>query len=125
MASQTSADSRPGRVGIVALLFAGVYSLALIVAGFLVPAYSTQSSSTSGAVSHGSDTLVAVNGPGVVIVLGIPLFLSLAVGAALVPGHRWALPLAWTLTGLLAVFNVVALLSIGVFVIPVTAALVV
>jgi hypothetical protein len=31
--------------------------------------------------------------------------------------------LAWTIAGLLAVFNVLALLSIGVFVIPVTACL--
>jgi hypothetical protein len=110
---------------VVALLFAGVYGLALIVAGFLVPVYSTQASSSSGAVSHGSATLVAVNGSGVVIVLGIPLLLTVAVGAALVPGRRWGRPLAWTFTGLLAVFNVLALLSIGLFVLPVTVALVV
>lgn len=114
---------RAGRVGRVALVFAGVYSLVLVVAGFVAPAYSTQGSSSSGGVSRGSATLVAVNGVGVLLVLAIPLLLTLAVGAALLLGRPWGRALAWTLTGVLAVFNVLALLSIGVFVVPVTGAL--
>jgi hypothetical protein len=35
------------------------------------------------------------------------------------------MPVAWTLTGLLAAFNLLAMLSIGVFILPITAALIV
>lgn len=52
--------------------------------------------------------------------------MTLAVGLALWHGSRHgALPLAWAFTGLLGVLNLVAMLSIGVFVLPVTAALIV
>ena len=60
------------------------------------------------------------------ITLGLPLLMTLAVGCALWQGsRRGAIPVAWTLTGLLAVFNLLAMMSIGVFVLPVTAALIV
>jgi thiol:disulfide interchange protein len=101
-----------------------VYSAGLVVAGFLVPVYSTESVSSGGAVSEGTATLVAENGIGVVFVLGIPLLVTLLVGAALRDSsRRGMLPVAWTLTGLLAVFNLLAMLTIGVFVLPVTGAL--
>jgi hypothetical protein len=62
---------------------------------------------------------------GVALVLAVPLLVTLAVGFALWQGSRRALPIAWTLTGLLAAGNLVAMLSVGVFVLPVTAALVI
>lgn len=109
-----------------ALAVAVIYGAALVMAGFLVPVYSTESASSDGEVLVGSATLVAENGAGIVAVLAIPLLLSVAVGTALLLlPRRGALPTAWGLTGLLAAFNLLAMLSIGVFVIPVTVALVV
>jgi hypothetical protein len=108
----------------LALLFAAIYSVAIIVAGFLVPMYSSISTSSSGEVLHGSATLVAENGLHVVFILAIPLLLTLAVGVALSQRERRrAMAVAWTLAGLLALFNLAALMTIGVFIIPVTVAL--
>lgn len=116
----------PTRAPLFALAVAVIYGAALVMAGFLVPVYSTESASSDGEVLVGSATLVAENGAGIVAVLAIPLLLSVAVGTALLLlPRRGALPTAWGLTGLLAAFNLLAMLSIGVFVIPVTVALVV
>lgn len=88
--------------------------------------YESVSTSSSGEVTHGTETLVDVNGPGVVLVVALPLLVTLAVGCALSYGsRRGAVLFARTLTGLLAVFNLLAMLSIGVFLLPVTAALIV
>jgi hypothetical protein len=117
---------RPSRVCRGALVAASAWSAALLVAGFLVPVYSSQGVSADGEVSDGSATLVGQNGLGVVVILAIPLVVSLAVWAVLrTPTRRGAVPIAWTLTGVLAGLNLLALLSIGVFVLPVTVALVV
>jgi hypothetical protein len=113
-----------GRVPAVALLIAAVYGVALVVAAFTLPVYDSTSSSSSGGTSQASDTLVGENGLGVALVLGVPLLVTLAVGCALWQRSRWALPIAWTLTGLLAALNLLAMLSVGIFVLPVTAALV-
>jgi hypothetical protein len=84
------------------------------------------SESSTGEVTFGSDTLVGANGLGVVVVLAVPLMVTVLVGCALrLRAHRAGLPVAWTLTGLLAVFTLLAMMSIGVFMIPVTAGLVV
>lgn len=121
-----TAPTRLGRPASVALLIAGVWGLGLVVAGFLVPMYRSMSESTSGRVTYGADTLVGANGSGVVVVLAAPLVVTVLVGCALLlRDHRGALPVGWTLTGLLAVFNLFAMMSIGVFVIPVTVGLVV
>lgn len=118
-------EKKLGRVPAVALLAAAAYGGALVVAAFVAPVYETDSSSSSGQTSQGYDTLVGVNGLSAAVVLGVPLLFTLAVGCALVLGsHRGALPVAWTLTGLLAAGNLVAMMSVGVFVLPVTAALV-
>jgi hypothetical protein len=116
--------SRLGRVPLVALVLAAAYSVAVLVAAFVAPVYESDSSSSSGATSQGADTLVGVNGPGVAIVMVVPLLVTLAVAAVLsMAPPRRALPIAWTLTGLLAAGNLLAMLSVGVFVLPVTVAL--
>jgi hypothetical protein len=117
-------EPRLGRAPAVALLFAAAYGVALVVAAFTVPFYDSDSSSSSGEASQASETLVGVNGPGVALVLGVPLLVTLAVGFALWQRSRGAQPIAWTLTGLLAAANLLAMLSVGIFVLPVTAALV-
>ena len=119
-----TAMTRLGRTPSLAVLLAALYGAALIVGGFLAPVYESTSVSSSGVVMRGTDTLVGVNGRGAAILLGVPLVVALAVGWALWHGsRRGAIPVAWALTGLLGVLNVLAMLSIGVFVLPVTAAL--
>lgn len=121
-----TAWTRPGRPASVALLLAAVWGLGLIVAGFVVPMYRTTSESTTGEVTYGRDTLVGVNGPGVMAVLAVPLVVTVLVGCALMlRAHRGALLAAWTLTVMLAMFTLLAMMSIGFLVVPVTAALIV
>jgi hypothetical protein len=122
--AEGAAEPPLGRVPAVALLLGAVYGVALVVAAFVLPAYDSVSSSSSGGTSEASDTLVGVNGVGVALVLAVPLLVTLAVGCALALRSRWSLPISWTLTGLLAAANLLAMLSVGIFVLPVTAALV-
>jgi uncharacterized membrane protein YhaH (DUF805 family) len=115
-----------GRASSVALLGAALWGLGLVLAGFLVPAYRSTEMSSSGELTQGTKTLVGMNGPGVVVVLAVPLLATLLVASALLArSRRAALPFAWALTALLAVFNLVGMLTVGIFVLPVTAALVV
>lgn len=129
MASEAVGNSpsgpHPRRIGSVALLVAALYSSGLIAAGFLVPVYSTQSVSSSGAVAEGSATLVGENGVNVVVVLVIPLLVTLVAAGLLFSRRSWGLLVARILTAVLVVFNVLAILSIGVFVVPVTITLVI
>ena len=121
-----AAVTRLGRVASVALMIATAWGVALLVAGLLLPMYQTATEASSGEVVHGTATLVGVNGPGVLAVLGVPLLVTLAVGSALWQGaRRGAVAVAWTLAGLLAAFNVLSMASIGLFVLPITIALLV
>ncbi|MGR6319334.1 hypothetical protein Q2K19_29275 [Micromonospora soli] len=117
-----SARNRLGRIAAVALLLAGAYGIVLVVAGFVLPVYRSETVSASGDVTPGSGTVVEVNGPGAAVVLGVPLLATALVGCAL-----WlrSMPSAWVLTRLVAGFNLLAMASIGLFLLPVTAALIV
>ena len=122
------ASGRPRlrRVTTTSLSVAAVYAAALIVGGFLVPVYESTSSSSSGVVTTGSQTLVGMNGSWAVVVLSVPLLATVLVAAALrLRSWRGSVPFAWAVTGVLGALNLLAMLSIGVFVLPVTAALVV
>lgn len=117
---------RLGRASSIALLGAAMWGLGLVVAGFLVPAYQSTEMSSSGELTQSTETLVGMNGPGVVVVLSVPFLATLLVAAALLArSRRAALPFAWGLTALLALFNLLGMLTIGIFILPVTAALVV
>jgi len=109
----------------MALAAALVWSAGLIVAAAVAPAYQSTSETSSGTVTHESSTLVDENGPAVLLPVGVPLLVTVIVGYALWrrEASRGAGPIAWTFTGLLAGFNVVAMLSIGLLMLPVTAAL--
>jgi hypothetical protein len=106
-----------GTARAVALGLALTWSAALVVGAFFVPVYSTE-----GLTSSGPATLVGENGTRVIGIIVIPLVLVLLVTAALWRNHLAA---AWSVTGVLAAFNLLALLSIGVFVLPVTVGLIV
>ena len=110
----------------MALVIAAVWGVAVVVVGFLVPMYASVTESSSGEQTQGTGTLVGVNGPGAVVVLGLPLLVTLAVGSALWQGaRRGAVAVAWTLAALLAAFTVLSMASIGMLVVPIAAALLV
>ena len=110
----------------IALGFAVVWGLLLVVAAFVAPVYRTSSgSATDGTVAttaEGSATLVGVNGYGVLLVISVPLVAAVVVTWALARGRR---RLGWVVTSVLCVLNVLALLSVGIFFVPVTIALIV
>jgi len=122
-----SLGRRFGRVQRIALASALAWAAGLVIAAVLVPAYQSSSIDSSGAVANGSATLVGVNGWGALLVAAAPLAAALVIWYALWGrrGRQGAGVLAWVVTALLIGFNVLAMLSIGVFLIPVTLALVV
>ncbi len=110
----------------VALSLALLWSIGLVVAAGVAPAYQSTTQTSSGPVSTETVTLLDENGPVVLLLVGVPLFVTVVVASALRrrEAGRGAGPIAWTFTVLLAGFNVLALASIGLFMVPVTAALV-
>lgn len=119
------------RTGKVALAFGALWGVALVVGATTLPAYegATGVSSPDGTLheTHATATLVEVNGRGVLVTLAVPLAVTLVVAGLLLARHRHhiTVALAAVLVGLLAVATVLAMLSVGVFVLPVVAALVV
>lgn len=111
-----------GKTRSLTLAGAIAWDLALIIGTFVVPVYSSD-----GSAGSGSDTLVGVNGTWVAGLVAIPLVVTLLVTSALWRrgAAQTAGPTAWTITGLLIAFNLLAMLSIGIFVLPVTICLVV
>lgn len=120
------ATSKLGRLSAIALSIAMAWALVLLVAAFLVPVYQSVTASSSGEVTRGSETLVGMNGLGGVLVVAVPLLVSVFVAGALsMRARHGAMALAWGLTALLAAFNLLAIMTVGLFMVPVTAALVV
>jgi uncharacterized membrane protein YhaH (DUF805 family) len=120
----------PGPLQVVSLVGAGLWSVGLLVALSTVPAYQTMTASSTGSISTGSistqgETLVGENGAWVLIVLAVPLAATLLVAVALLVRRRSTLWMACVITGVLALLNLPAMLTIGIFVLPVTGALVV
>jgi hypothetical protein len=118
---------RPGLVRSLALLVAVASSVGFAVAGFLVPVYDGVTvTSESPAVRQTSSTLVAENGSWVVALLVLPLVATVVVALALLVGGRPnGLVIAWSATAAVALFTVLAMLTIGIFALPGTIALVV
>ena len=115
-----------GRLPSIALLIAVASSLGFLAVGFMVPVYEGLSStSESPVVTETSSTLVAENGSWAVVVLLFPLVAAVIVATALLGSARpAAIVLAWSVTGTVAVFNLLAMLTIGIFLVPTTIALV-
>ena len=130
-----SVGGRFGRFERLSLAVALAWGIGLVVAALLVPVYQssgisssgTSGASSSGTMTGGSATLVGVNGWGALLVAGAPLAAAMVTGCTLWrrAGRPGAGVVAWTVTGLLVCFNLLAMLSIGAFVLPVTLALVV
>jgi hypothetical protein len=124
--SQTEARAGPQAFWLTVTAF--LWSAALVGAAFVLPLYGSSSTSSTGAHSSASLTLVQVNGPRVLIPVGLPLIIVALVWAALhrkcsrggrVPGY-----LAWTFVGILAAGCLVAIASVGLLIVPVAALLV-
>jgi hypothetical protein len=115
----------------VALAFAALWGVALLVGATTLPAYDggTGTSSPDGTLheTHTTATLVEANGRGVLVTMAVPLVITLVVAALLLYRRRQqvAVAIATVLVALLAVATVLAMLSVGAFVLPVVAALVV
>lgn len=129
---------RLGLTTSVTLLGSACWSVLLIAGAVFLPALSAagagsgEEATAAGAVTevtaaaHSAGTLAGVSGPSVVAVFAVPLLVTLAVGvAAWLRTRRAAMPAAWALTGLLAAFNLLTMASVGLFILPVTVALIV
>ena len=125
MSAVASLDRRFRRPEWISLAIALALGTGLVILALLAPVYQSQSVSSSGTMANGSATLVGVNGWGALLAAGAPLAAAAlaAYGLWRRAGRPGAGVLAWTVTGLLACFNVVAMATIGVFVVPVTVAL--
>ena len=100
-----------------------VWSAGLLAFAF-APTYATARSGPHGTI-RGTATLIEENGRGVLVALAVPLLITLLVGLALLLGRRrGAFETAWFLTVVLAGLNALALLTIGIVVVPATAALI-
>ena len=121
MASHDPQRRRSLRLAAAAL----AWSLALIPAAFYAPAYHGERSSSTGAIIHTSATLVHVNGDWVLIVVAVPALLSAVVWIALAHRERSRVAslVASATVVVLGAFNMLAILSIGIFIVPATAAL--
>jgi hypothetical protein len=110
----TSMHPSRGRRAFVLTVLAFAWSIGLLAAALLAPAY-------------GSTTLVQENGSGVLLVVAVPAVISVAVWLALwrkcTRGGRVSGVVAWACVSTLAAFCVLALFSIGIFVVPVAALL--
>jgi hypothetical protein len=108
----------------IALASGLLWGVGLIAFAYLAPVYQTERTTRGGHVTRGTDTLVGENG-GVLVVFVVPIVATVLVGLALLlPSRRASLTAAWTLTAAAAVLNVLALLTVGCVMVPITAALV-
>ena len=116
-------ESRRGRHAFWLTIAALAWSGALVAGAFVLPLYGSSGTSSTGAAWSGSSTLVAVNGLGVLVPVGIPLLISAFVWFALhrkcSGGKPIAGYLAWTLVTVLAIGCLEAAESIGLLVVPV------
>jgi hypothetical protein len=120
-------DAAPrGRLVFGLTLGALAWSLALIAGALLVPVYDSTAKSTvaPGVVVQSGATLIALNGTGVLVAVAVPTAITLLVWAALhrrrTRASRLAGRLAAAAVAVLAAFNLIAMFTIGIFMIPAT-----
>ncbi len=93
-----------------------VWSVGLIVAAVLLPTYDGQTVTNANGVTLTSSTFVAVNGAWSLIPVSMPAIACVVVAVAIHRRWRW---IAVAAVGLLTALSLLAILSIGVFVLPV------
>ncbi|HEY3729156.1 MAG TPA: hypothetical protein VGL51_18410 [Solirubrobacteraceae bacterium] len=111
------------RLAVRLITAALVWSLGLVLAALLVPAYDGQTVTSSRGLSLTSATLVQVHGAKALILAAIPTVASIVVGVVVyrrrATGARWTEIAAWTTVAALGVVALLGILSIGAFMIPV------
>ncbi len=124
-ARRTSPEERRARRNRLAsrlVVVASAWSLGLLIAASALPVYNGESISNSAGVTFTSTTLVGSQGAWVLIPTAIPLllcgFVWLALRRKRADGNQLAARLAWVAIGLLGLFALLSILSIGGFVIP-------
>jgi hypothetical protein len=102
-----------------------VYSSDAYVGSATVAAGSGEVLRQTSSTSHTSATLLAVNGSSALFAAALPLVITLLVGIALLRPRsgRAAAVLAWVCVCLLGVFTLLSMLTIGLWLLPVTDAL--
>ena len=119
----------------VLMVVAVVCSLGLLVAAETFPAYESDSITVVGgadggpdttSVSHTTATLVEVNGSHALGFMALPLLASLVVAVALLRRRTGSLArvIAWGGTGVMGLFTMLAMLTFGPAMLPVTGCLV-
>jgi hypothetical protein len=115
--------SRRGRLVVRLTVTAFVWSVGLVIAAVLVPVYSGHTETSSSGLTITTATLVEENGWWVLLPVAVPAAICVVVGAALrrkwTSGGRWSGRVAWVAIGTLAISALLAILSIGIFVVPV------
>lgn len=109
--------ARPARLS---LLVAAACGVGLVAWAFLYPAYEETTDEVSTTQTR---TLLEVNGPGALAPVLIPLAVTLLVAVLLHMRVQAARVVASVLVGLLYAFAAIAMLSIGIYVLPVAIAL--
>jgi hypothetical protein len=106
---------------------ATVWSLGLLLAALLVPAYDGETSSPDTGVTLTRVTLVQSKGVWALLLVVVPLLASILVAAAMVyrrrDDARWAVPVAWSAIGVLALIALLGITSVGAFMLPAAALL--
>jgi len=106
---------------------AGIWSLGLVLAALLIPAYNGDSTS-DGVATLSEQTLVQNRGLLALVLVVVPLIACGVVAAAMVyrrrQDARWAVPAAWTAIGVLVLVALLAITSVGAFMVPVVVLLV-
>ena len=117
------------RLALRLTIAAVVWSLGLILAALLLPAYNGQTVSNAQGLTLTTATLVEVNGFGVLIPVAIPALASIVVAASVrrrrTHGRDRSATVAWVMIALLAALALLTILSIGIFLAPVLVLLVI
>jgi len=114
------------------MTLAGLWSMALIAAGFFVSAYQSSGSTSATyttSLTRPGLTIIQENGDKALIPLSIPLVIVLIVAALMLRRQRRGRvlvgPAAWTGAVLMGILTFLGLFSIGLFILPVTVLLLV
>lgn len=100
-----------------------VWSIGLIIAAAVVPAYATEAASQTDGLTLTNSTLLQDKGAGALALVIVPVLVSLIVLTAIrFRRHRnaaWSGRVAWTAIGALAVESLLGIATIGAFMLPV------
>ena len=137
MASAIDRQARPyTRTIWVLMVVAVLCSLGLLVAAETFPVYESDPITVVGganggpdttSVSHTTATLVEVNGIHALEFMALPLLASLIVAVALMRRRTGSLArvIAWGVTGVMGLYTMLAMLTVGPAMLPVTGCLVI